>query len=87
MFRNKKPKIYFDYSAATPMDDRVKKAMEPYWSEVFGNASSLHWAGRAAVMAVDEARGTLAEFLDCLPRELVFTSGATESDNMAIKGV
>jgi cysteine desulfurase len=86
MFKSKKYKIYLDYSAATPLDPRVKKAMEPYWSEVFGNPSSQHWAGRQAVQVLDSARQTLADFLACSPREVIFTSGATEANNLAIRG-
>lgn len=79
--------IYLDYAATTPVDPAVVKAMEPYFSDVFGNASSVHSFGQKAVKAVDEARVTIARFLNCQPMEVVFTSGATESNNCAIKGV
>lgn len=80
-------KIYFDHSATTPVDEKVLKAMLPYFSEKFGNASSIHGFGQEALTAVDEARVQVAEFLNCKPEEVIFTSGATESDNLAIKGV
>jgi cysteine desulfurase len=76
-----------DHAATTPLDERVLSAMQPYWSERFGNPSSVHDAGRAARAALDWARGTLARILGCGPRELVFTGSATEADNLAIKGI
>lgn len=79
--------IYLDYAATTPVDPAVVKAMEPYFSKDFGNASSVHSFGQKAVKAVDKTRVTIAQFLNCQPTELVFTSGATEANNMAIKGV
>lgn len=79
--------IYLDHAATTPMDPEVLKAMEPYFTETFGNAASIHRAGQNALKAVDEARQTVADFLGCKPKEAIFTSGATESDNMAIRGV
>ena len=80
-------KIYFDHSATTPVDDRVLKEMLPYFSEVYGNASSIHTFGQEAMAGVDKARTQAAEFLNCQSNEIIFTSGATESDNLAIKGV
>jgi len=80
-------KIYFDHSATTPVDKQVFKAMEPYFSDVFGNASSIHSFGQEALAAVDKARMQVADFLHCDSDEIIFTSGATESDNLAIKGV
>lgn len=82
--------IYLDHSATTPTDARVVEAMQPYWSEVFGNASSLHGAGKAAEAAMQRATETIAEVVNCRaggPPELVFTSGGTEADNLALKGV
>ncbi len=61
--------------------------MRPYWSDVYGNTSSIHQAGRAALKAVDEARQTCAEILGCHPTEIVFTGSGTESDNLALRGV
>jgi cysteine desulfurase len=80
-------KIYLDHAATTPMDPRVLEAMTPYFSETFGNPSSLHSAGQAARQAVDGARRSIAGFVGASPRELIFTSGGTESDNLALFGV
>jgi len=79
--------IYLDHQATTPLDQRVLDAMLPYLSRHFANAASPHAAGRAAAAAVDDARGQLAELLGARPHELVFTSGATEANNLAIKGL
>ena len=79
--------IYLDNSATTPVDPRVVKAMSPYFSERFANASSIHSAGNEAMSAVINARATLAAFLGCSSEELFFTGGATESDNLVILGV
>ncbi|HAM88393.1 MAG: Cysteine desulfurase [Candidatus Falkowbacteria bacterium GW2011_GWC2_38_22] len=78
--------IYFDHSATTPVDEKVMKAMLPYFSNTFGNASSIHTFGQEALSGVDKARQQAADFLHCSVNEIVFTSGATESDNLAIKG-
>ncbi|OIO07066.1 cysteine desulfurase NifS [Candidatus Falkowbacteria bacterium CG_4_10_14_0_2_um_filter_36_22] len=80
-------KIYLDYSATTPVDKSVVKAMFPYYSNKFGNPSSLHSFGQEAVKGVDRAREQIAWLLNCQANEIVFTSGATESDNLAIKGL
>ncbi len=82
-----KNKIYLDCAATTPVDARVLKAMSPYFSRDFGNASSLHYAGLDGRVAVDRAQAKIAKFLGCQKGEVYFTSGATESDNMAIFGV
>lgn len=82
-----KTKIYFDNSATTPVDKNVLKAMEPFFSDNFGNASSIHGYGQAAIAAVDEAREKVADFLGCKTKEVFFTSGATESDNLVIFGL
>ncbi len=78
---------YLDHSATTPTDPRVVDAMLPYWTTVFGNASSLHAAGKAAKNALNQARETIAAVLNCDPAEMIFTSGGTESDNLALRGV
>ncbi|MEK7557646.1 MAG: cysteine desulfurase family protein [Patescibacteria group bacterium] len=83
----KNKSIYLDHSATTPVDKGVLKAMLPYFSDSFGNPSSVHSFGQEAIMGVDIAREKVAEFLDCLVSEIVFTSGATEADNLAIFGV
>jgi len=82
-----KPRIYLDNSATTRIDDQVLDAMLPYLRERFGNASSIHAFGQEARAAVEEARQAVADLVGAEPRELVFTSGGTESDNMALWGV
>ena len=79
--------VYLDYQATTPVDPRVVDAMVPWFSERFGNAhSSQHAFGAQAAAAVEAARGQIAELIGAQAREIVFTSGATESNNLAIKG-
>lgn len=83
----KKKQIYLDYAATTPVDPAVFAAMKPYFSQKFGNAMSIHSFGQTAQKAVDKTRMQAGEFFHCLPQEVIFTSGATESNNLAIKGV
>lgn len=78
--------IYFDYNATTPLDPEVYQAMEPYSCRVWGNPSSVHSLGRAARSALDEFRYRLATVWNCRPSEVVFTSGGTESNNLAVLG-
>lgn len=82
-----KNKIYFDHSATTPVDKSVLSALNPYFTKDFGNASSIHGFGQTAIAAVDEAREKIADFFGCKTREIFFTSGATESDNLVILGL
>ncbi|MBM4314359.1 MAG: cysteine desulfurase NifS [Deltaproteobacteria bacterium] len=79
--------IYMDYAATTPTDKKVIEAMLPYLGEICGNPSSLHAFGQEAKAAVEGARKRIASYLGAHPSEVVFTSGGTESDNFAIKGV
>jgi len=78
--------IYLDYAATTPLDARVEEAMRPFGRALFANPSSPHTPGQQARAALDRARDTVAEALGALPEEIVFTSGGTEADNLAIKG-
>ena len=77
---------YFDCSATTPVDDAVLAAMLPYFAERFGNASGAYALGRRARGALESARAEVAAVLGCLPGEVVFTSGGSESDNLALRG-
>lgn len=78
--------IYLDYSATTPVDSRVVEAMTPWFSDSFGNPSSVHRFGQQAEAAVESARETVARVLNCRPDEIIFTSCGSESDNLAIRG-
>src|SRR5262245_21603390 len=78
--------LYFDYNATTPIAPSVQEAMLPFLAEHFGNPSSSHVLGRAGAEAVEDARGQLALLLGCDAEEIVFTSGGTESNNLALKG-
>ena len=80
-------KIYLDYAATTPVDPRVMRAMLPYFSEKFGNTMSLHSFGQEAKMALEESRQEIADLIGVKPEEIIFTSSATESNNLALKGV
>jgi cysteine desulfurase len=79
--------VYLDHAGTTPLDPKVLEAMVPYFTQHFGNPSSLHSVGQEARYALDEARERVAGVLNCRPREIVFTAGGTESDNAAIHGV
>ena len=78
--------IYFDNNATTPLNPEVYRAMEPFYKDEYGNASSLHAKGRSARNAVDNSRHIIARVLGAGPEDIIFTSGGTESDNLAIKG-
>ncbi|MGZ8429530.1 MAG: cysteine desulfurase family protein [Candidatus Deferrimicrobiaceae bacterium] len=79
--------IYLDFNASTPIASEAVEAMRPFLTEHYGNPSSLHWAGMPAKDAVERARGQVAGLLGCDPTEVVFTSGGSESNNHAIKGI
>jgi cysteine desulfurase len=79
-------RIYLDHNATTPLDPRVFEAMRPWLEEGFGNASSLHFFGQRARAAVEEARTRVAALIGAGPAEIVFTSGGTEADNLALRG-
>src|SRR5437667_5879347 len=80
-------RVYLDHNASTPVHPEVVAEMLPYFSDVYGNPSSVHGFGRDARAAVDAARDRVAAFLRVRPEELVFTSGGTESDNFGVKGL
>lgn len=80
-------RVYMDANATTPLLPEVMEAMRPYWTERFGNASSIHLDGQQAHSALNRARATLAEFLNCHDAEVVFNSGGTEGDNTALFGL
>ena len=79
--------IYLDYQATTPMDERVLAAMMPYFTDYFGNSSSQHLYGWEADSAIKQARSAIADSINGTAEEIIFTSGATEANNLAIKGV
>ncbi|MBU4186059.1 MAG: cysteine desulfurase, partial [Proteobacteria bacterium] len=79
--------VYLDYNATTPLDPEIIDVMKPFFEEHFGNPSSTHWYGIIPKKAVQNARNQVALLLNCKPEEIVFTSGGTESNNFAIKGV
>jgi len=79
--------IYLDHAATTAVDPRVVEAMQPYWTERYGNASSIYSLGREAAQAIASARATVADILHCEPKEIIFTSCGSESDNLALRGV
>ncbi len=80
-------KIYLDYAATTPVDERVLEAMLPFFGQTFGNPSSVHTFGQRAEAAVETARERMAALLNCQSKELIFTSCGSESDNLALRGV
>lgn len=80
-------RVYMDHAATTKTDPEVVKAMQPYFTEKFGNASSLHSFGTEAKEALEESRELIAKFINAKPSEIIFTSGGSESNNLAIKGL
>jgi cysteine desulfurase len=79
--------IYLDHAATTAVDPRVLKTMQPYWAEKFANPAALYGPGREAASAMNAARAHIAEILHCQPKEIIFTAGGTESNNLAILGM
>src|ERR1043166_204389 len=80
-------RVYLDNSATTPVDERVLEVMLPWLRDSFGNASSIHFFGQQARAAVDKARHQVAQLMNARPAEIVFTSGGTEANNLAIRGL
>src|ERR1700760_3762618 len=78
--------VYFDYSATTPLDPAVREAMLPFLDEIWGNPSSVHHIGQQSRALLDDARDRAAKFLGAKPSEIIFTSGGTEANNLAIFG-
>ena len=79
-------RIYLDYNASTPIDPVVSAAMRPFLQDHYGNPSSQHWASVGAKAAIETARGQVAALLGCHDDEIVFTSGGSEANNLALKG-
>jgi len=80
-------RVYLDHNATTPLESRVFEAMKPYLMEAFGNASSPHHYGRVAKQALEESRIIIADLIGAKPEEIIFTSGGTEADNLALRGI
>jgi len=80
-------RVYMDYAATTPVDPRVLKAMLPYFTKKFGNTMSLHSFGMEAKKALEDSRATIADLMNAKPEGIIFTSSATESNNLALKGI
>ena len=80
-------RIYLDYNASTPIDPAVSAAMKPFLADHYGNPSSGHWASIGAKAAIETARSQVAALLGCHSDEIVFTSGGSEANNFALKGV
>ena len=79
--------IYLDYAAATPMDPKVIKAMEPFFSRQFYNPSAIYLVGRAVRQILENARASIAQNLGARPAQITFTAGATEANNLAVQGI
>lgn len=82
-----KKQIYFDYAATTPVDPRVVKAMQPYFSKYYGNTMSGHSPGQKAAQTLENIRQRFADYINASPEEIIFTGSATESNNLALKGI
>jgi cysteine desulfurase len=79
-------KIYLDYNASTPIAPEVAAAMKPLLDHFYGNPSALHWAGLPVKEVLQQARDMVADLIGCTPREVIFTSGGSEANNLALKG-
>lgn len=86
LIMDKENRIYLDYAASTPIDPQVLEAMLPYFNQFYANSSSIHYPGQQAEAGIEEAREIIAEKLHCFPDEILFTSGGSESDNLALRG-
>jgi cysteine desulfurase len=84
---NSQKQVYLDYAATTPVEPRVMQRMQPFFSQSFGNPSSIHRFGQVAEAALENARLSMAQTMHCLPEEIIFTSCGTESDNLALRGI
>jgi cysteine desulfurase len=80
-------RVYLDYAASTPVDPLVVKSMQPFFTEIYGNPSSTHAHGKMARDAVEHAREQVASYFDIKSESICFTSGGTEADNLALKGI
>lgn len=80
-------KVYLDYNASTPLDPQIVRVMQPYLREYYGNPSSSHWLGRQGKNAIEKARRKVASLIGAKPEEIIFTSGASESNNQALKSI
>ena len=80
-------RVYLDHNATTPLDPRVFDAMKPYLVEHYGNPSSPHYYGRHAKQALEESREKIATAINAKTKEIIFTSGGTEADNLALRGI
>ncbi|MCK5257443.1 MAG: aminotransferase class V-fold PLP-dependent enzyme, partial [Deltaproteobacteria bacterium] len=80
-------RVYLDHNATTPLDKRVFEAMKPYLMENYGNASSPHQYGRLAKKALEDSRRIVARAIGAKTEEIIFTSGGTEADNLALRGI
>ncbi len=79
-------RIYLDYAASTPIDKRIIKKIRENFSD-FGNAGSIHYFGQKSISLLDESREKISQFFDCQTNEIIFTSSATESNNLSLRGV
>lgn len=79
--------VYMDYAATTPVDVRVARAMNPYFTDKFGNSMSLYSLGQQSKMALEQSRAAVADLMNAKTNEIIFTGSATEANNLALKGI